>query len=78
MVGEEVRGQHPNSDLLDMTGNVADIVNGGRALFANFHGGGNRPFKRADVKKDTTVEYEQEEKEDLEKVCKGSDLEVRS
>ena len=76
-VSDEVRGQHPKTNVWDMAGEVADIVHGGRAVFVKFYGGGSRLFKRPDVKKDTAVEYKVEEEEELEKVWKGFNLEVR-
>ena len=74
-----VRGRHTKTKIWDMTGKVADIVHGGRAVFVKFHSGGSRLFRREDVRKDTTKEheYKEEEDEELEEMVKGSDMKVR-
>ena len=78
-VGDAVRGQNPKSDIWDMAGKVADVIQGGRAVFVKFHRGGSRLFRREDVKKDTTGEheYKEDEEEEHEEEVKGSDLEAR-
>ena len=64
--GDMVKGQHPKTKIWDMTGKVADMVHGGRAVFVKFHSGGSRLFRREDVRKDTTKEHEYKEEEDEE------------
>ena len=68
-LGTQVVGRDPTAK--GHVCEVAENVHGRRTVFIKFHRGGNILFARADIKKDTGLEYKEEEKDKLEKVWKG-------